>query len=351
MSKAEDIRSTHSTHSTVSTSSTAQKVRMIHYFYYTEYKKLADLGFVFHTPRKERNTYISYLQNPIYLTLPKSEILEIYECNITQENRLKYVVDIESRGDLVRFLTNLDKLCIELSSVNSNKWFKKSVEKEVLQELYYSVYGEDKEENNEHVMEIIVEQDKLLDQLVDYNRNDSLNLMVCIKGIEFFKSRFKWYITLEKLVTIPSVVSSSKKNTISLDSADNSDVDTDKDSGDDSGDDSGTDSGSDSGEDNDANSDNYESGNNSSDDEPRTTTKVANVYKENAQPTADVKHPMHRMSRNELEQYIREKTDESKKLFLNSERVRKTADIIYRRAIQLQNEVSRCKELLRSRNE
>jgi hypothetical protein len=300
---------------------------MIHYFYYTDYRKLADLGFHFHSPRKERNTYISYLQNPIYFTLPKSEILEIYECNVTEENRLKYVVDVSTRQDLSIFLNNLDKLCIELSYEKSNEWFKKSVPKETLGQLYYSIYGEDKEEHNEQVMEIIVDNEQLLDKLVEYNRSDTLNLMVCIKGIEFFKSSFKWYITLEKLVSIPtSVISPNKNRTINLDDAsDYSQSDNES-----------TDGSNESGEDSEYGSD--------SDDGGR--------YKSDSRSTAkDIPVSLHRMNRSDLEHMIREKTEESKKLFLNSERVRKTADIIYRRAIQLQNEVTRCKEQLRSMNE
>lgn len=319
MSKSED---------TSSMRSTTQRVRMIHYFYYTEYNKLVDLGFHFNAPRKERNTYISYLQNPIYFTLPKSEILEIYECNVTQENRLKYVVDAESRSDLVKFLENLDRLCIDLSYKNSNNWFKKAIDKEVLQESYYSLYGEDKDEDNENVMEIVVDKEALLDHLVDYNRSETLNLMVCIKGIEFFKSRFKWYITLEKLVTIPNVTAVQKKKTVAMDESDSYVSSSDEDSDSDH---------------------QYESDSDDFDMDKRGG--YSKDDKELSSTTVDLKSSVHKMSRGELEKYIREKSEESKKLFLNSERVRKTADIIYQRAMQLQNEVSRCKELLRSRNE
>jgi hypothetical protein len=315
---------------TQSIRSNSQRYRMIHYFYYTEYNKLADLGFNFQVPRKESNKernkernkesnkelniYMSYLNNPIYFALPKSEILEIYECNITQENRLKYVVDEEARDGLVRFLKNLDKLCIELSSINSNQWFKKTVPLEVLEESYYSVYCQDKDENNENVMEIVIEKNELIDRLVDYNRSDSLNLMVCIKGIEFFKSRFKWYITLEKLVRVPSINAQPKKsNLMDLDESSESSESDD------------------------------ESEHDSTDDELQP---IQNTHK-----NVELDDPVRRMNRSDLERYIREKTEESKKLFLNSERVRKTADIIYKKAIQLQNEVNRCKELLRSRNE
>jgi hypothetical protein len=331
----------------MSTQSTADtRMRTIHYFYYTEYESLTKLRFDFSQPKKSSKTYIATMRHPIYFTLPKSELVEIYECKYTGQNRLKYVVNGRKYGDLLRFFDNLDSHCIELSYAHSQEWFRREFTREKLVDQYYNIYGRDLEENNELIFEATIENDKLLDKLIDYNRSPLMNLMVCIRGIEFFKDKFQWYITLEKLVYIPddkgtrrdeprkptSIPVQNKPSFIDLDEDDVEDDDDNYDS-DDDGDDNEDDD--DYGEDDD---DKY-SRNDNENSHVHITKDMDSNKKDTPTPKEDI------------QKLIRQYSEESKRLFLNAERSRKASDMFFQRATYLQNQVRKYEEQLRSRNE
>ena len=76
---------------------------MIQYSKYTDYDRLEKLNWVFDNPIKEGHIYIAKLKRPIYMLLPKSEILEIYEEPTTQVKRLKYIINTKRHNDLISF--------------------------------------------------------------------------------------------------------------------------------------------------------------------------------------------------------------------------------------------------------
>jgi hypothetical protein len=338
-SRGRDIDTT-STSSTTSITSTAEtRIQTIHYFYYTEYDKLARLGFDLMPPKKIHNTYIALLRRPIYFTLPKSEIIEIYECNYTGQNRLKYVVNESQYGDLLHFLDNIDSHCIELSHRYSQEWFKRQYTRNQLVEQYCNVYDRDPEEEDESIFEVVVEKDSLIDKLVDYNRSSSMNLMVCIKGIEFFKDKFQWYITLEKLVYVPKeevAISASRQGqgrNSSFRYADAIDEENDEEDGD-----------SDDSSDSDGYNDSGSESDNESDNDYNTEDSGKNIQVD----TRKEERVNEKREIDDLQERIRQYSEESKRLFLNAERSRKASDMYYQRASYLQNQVRKYEEQLRS---
>ena len=341
-----DTTSNSSMISTTSTMSTAEtRIRSIHYFYYTEYDALAKLGFELTSPKKVGKTYIAMMQRPIYFTLPKSEIIEIYECNYTGQNRLKYVVESERYSDLVDFLDNLDSHCIELSYQHSQEWFRRKASRELLVDQYCNLYDRDKEEDDKPIFEAVIEKDKLIDTLMDYNRSSSMNLMVCIKGIEFFKDKFQWYITLEKVVYLPSedVARSSKSadkrpenNHRKMDKIDE-DIQEYNASNYDSEDEYNSDDSEDE-------SDDLSNDETEDDIDEFTNAKAGTSNNSNSRSDAGLKEN----SLKDLQERIREYSEESKRLFLTAERSRKASDMYYQRATYLQNQVRKYEEQLRS---
>lgn len=332
---------TASTSSTTSITSTAEtRVQTIHYFYYTDYEKLAKLGFDLMSPKKIHNTYIALLRRPIYFTLPKSEIIEIYECNYTDQNRLKYVVNESRYGDLLHFLDNVDSHCIELSYRHSQEWFKRQFTRNQLVEQYCNVYDRDAEEEDESIFEVVVEKESFIDKLVDYNRSSSMNLMVCIKGIEFFKDKFQWYITLEKLVYVPTeeaAISASRQgnergtqrryaDAIDEESEGDNDESDERDSDDHDSDDHDSDDSDDDG------------GEDERNDTHRKDIEIEEHINEKSEKSQYA----------DLQDRIRKYSEESKHLFLNAERSRKASDMYYQRASYLQNQVRKYEEQLRS---
>ena len=76
---------------------------MIRYDKYIDYSKLELLNFEFDNPIKDDKIYIAKLKKPVYLVLPKSEILEIYEEPITEYKRLKYIINTKKHKKFVTF--------------------------------------------------------------------------------------------------------------------------------------------------------------------------------------------------------------------------------------------------------
>jgi hypothetical protein len=176
---------------------------MLQYGRYTDYDKLESLRWDFNEPNKVGGTYIAKLKRAIFFILPKSEIVEIYEEPITKTKKLKYIVNINKHKKFVNFLDNLDSLCIELAYQNSSKWFKREIEKTKLVERYNRTYDDDDEpdENGDYnsILDIQVNDTDLVNELMNYNEDDT-NIVVSLKGIEFYQKTFQWNINLENVV-------------------------------------------------------------------------------------------------------------------------------------------------------
>jgi hypothetical protein len=177
---------------------------MIQYSKYIDYDKLEKLNWDFNNPIKDGSLYIAKLKKSLYMILPKSEILEIYEEPNSGVKRLKYLIDKDKCKKFLLFCDNMDSLCVELASDNSEKWFRRNIDKKKLVESYNRIYDddEDPDEFGEYntTCEFRINKMELMDDLMLYNETDGMNLMICINGIEFYKQTFQWNITIENVV-------------------------------------------------------------------------------------------------------------------------------------------------------
>ena len=177
---------------------------MIQYTKYTDYEKLENLNWNFNDPTKDGSLYIAKLNKPIYMILPKSEILEIYEEPNSGVKRLKYIIDKDKCSKFLLFCDNMDSLCVELAAIYSKKWFRRDIDKKKLVQLYNRMYDEDDTPDDYGIYnttcELRINKMDLIDDLMLYNETVGMNLMVCINGIEFYKQTFQWNITIENVV-------------------------------------------------------------------------------------------------------------------------------------------------------
>lgn len=311
---------------------------MIQYSKYTDYDRLEKLNWVFDNPIKEGHIYIAKLKRPIYMLLPKSEILEIYEEPTTQVKRLKYIIDTKRHNDLISFFDNMDSLCVELANVNSITWFKRTIEKKKLVELYNRIYDEDDEKDEEGIYNTTCELElsnmNLLNDLMNYNDEDSMNIMICINGIEFYKQSFQWNIKIDKII----------EETIMM--SDKDDTDDDEDVSQDESDEENGYISPDEGE----VANKLSIKNNKEEDLIDELTKddkeqnITNEMMKNfaiSQPESirktnnkeDIKSNM------ELESIISQKSEDIRRYLLNAERARRMADMMHQKAKYLSEEM------------
>jgi len=200
--------------------------RVIHFFNYLEYDDLYNIGFKFNKPTKNSlNTYIATLKRPIFFILPNSEVYDIFQDNFST-NMFKYMINIEEHSEFVSFLENLDSICINVASENSELWFKKQLESKTLVKHYNQIYLSNSEYVDTLTCNIEIKNNDHLVELSDYNDSENTNLMVCIEGIEFYKQTFKWKITLESLIENLSDSEESEDESIEPDLDFNSILDT-----------------------------------------------------------------------------------------------------------------------------
>lgn len=174
--------------------------RVIHFFNYLEYEDLENLQFRFNEPTKNSlsGIYSSKLKEPIHFYLPKSEILEVYQDDFGI-NKITYKVDTVAHPELLEFCDNLDSLCINLACLNSKKWFGKDINADILIKYLNSVYNIS-EIDDGITIDIDISDMNYLDKLSDYNNNDSMNLLVTIASIEFFKQTFRIKLELNSIL-------------------------------------------------------------------------------------------------------------------------------------------------------
>ena len=112
--------------------------------------------------------------------------------------KYKYCVNVEEHVEFLEYCDNLDNLCINLASQYSESWFGKKLSPEILVKYLVSTYNN--ETDNDIYLEIDIIDLSHLDKLADYNNNDSMNLLVKISNIEFFKKTFRINIELASIL-------------------------------------------------------------------------------------------------------------------------------------------------------
>lgn len=188
--------------------------RLIHYYRYTDYPELAELGFTFNSPVKNSlNTYMANLRHPVCFILPKSELEDIFQDQFSN-NMSRYKFEPHEFPELISFFENLDNLCVELASHHSKEWFKRVLDRKALTKHYLPVYTTELKQKPTNTkaassskvqvaycdIQIPDGNTEILDELSDYNVEEETNLMVCIEGIEFYKSTFRWKLMLDSVV-------------------------------------------------------------------------------------------------------------------------------------------------------
>lgn len=280
---------------------------MLQYGRYTDYDKLESLRWDFNEPSKIGGTYIAKLKRELFFILPKSEILEMYEEPITKSKKLKYIVNVNKHKKFVNFLDNLDSLCIELAYQNSSKWFKREIDKTKLVERYNRTYDDDDEpdENGDYnsILDIQVNDINLVNELMDYNEDDT-NIVVSLKGIEFYQKTFQWNINLENVV-------------------DEMVIEDDEESEQD---------------------ENEELINDLTENMNISEKSVKDFVKDNPASINSVKkidNKEDNESRIELESIISQKSEDVKRYLLNAERARRAADMMHQKAMRMSEELQR----------
>ena len=175
---------------------------IIHFFEYLEYDDLEELKLTYTKPvKKENQIYIAYLDSPIKFYLPKSEIIDIYQDDFGT-NIAKYLINIDDHVEFLTFLENLDSICINHAATNSEIWFNKTLSTNTLVKYYNTLYNLEEDDDNIEEMTVDLELDNndLIDLLNENNRNDNLNIVIKIVGIEFFKQTFRWKNIIENII-------------------------------------------------------------------------------------------------------------------------------------------------------
>jgi hypothetical protein len=305
---------------------------MIQYNKYTDYDKLEKLNWDFHNPSKDGQLYIAKLKRPIYMILPKTEILEIYEEPNSGIKRLKYIIDKKKCKLFSLFCDNMDSLCVEIASVNSHKWFKRDIEKRKLVELYNRIYDDDDEPDEYGVYnttcELRVNKMDLIDDLMLYNETEGMNLMICINGIEFYKQTFQWNISVDNVVEEMIIEDDDEDDDeeeeeeikIAVDNENDNEELLEKDKNDLI---------------------------NELADNMNITNKMVNDFvkkqpesiKQNNQQNKENKNDT--LSRIELESVISQKSEDIRRYILNAERARRAADMMHQKAKYLGEELQR----------
>lgn len=280
---------------------------MLQYGRYTDYDKLESLRWDFNEPSKIGETYIAKLKRELFFILPKSEILEMYEEPITKSKKLKYIVNVNKHKKFVNFLDNLDSLCIELAYKNSSKWFKREIDKTKLVERYNRTYDDDDEpdENGDYnsILDIQVNDINLVNELMDYNEDDT-NIVVSLKGIEFYQKTFQWNINLENIV-----------DEMVIEDDEESELD-----------------------------ENEELINDLTENMDISEKSVKDFVKNNPASINSVKkidNKEDNESRIELESIISQKSEDVKRYLLNAERARRAADMMHQKAMRMSEELQR----------
>jgi hypothetical protein len=302
---------------------------MIQYTKYVDYDKLERLNWNFNNPIKDGSLYIAKLNRPLYMILPKSEILEIYEEPVSGVKRLKYIINNKKCSKFLAFCDNMDSLCVELASINSQAWFRRGIDKKKLVELYNRIYDDDDTPDEYGIYnttcELRINKMNLIDDLMLYNETDGMNLMICINGIEFYKQTFQWNISIENVVEEMVIEDET-------DDEEDNEEDTQEDNKDHEKEESLI-------------PENIELINELSQD-VNISNKMMNdfVKKQPESVKPNIKRNENNgdtMSRVELESVISQKSEDIRRYIINAERARRAADMMHQKAKYLGEELQR----------
>lgn len=169
-----------------------------HFFEYLDYENLNAGDNSFERPVKKKNgIFLAMLKRPYTFYLPKSELCDMFQDSYGN-NMINYIINLDLHSEIVQFLENFDSLCIANAANNSESWFGKNINTETLIKYYNTLYELSEDEKGLY-LPILVENSNIED-IINYNQNDTNILSVKIVGIEFFQQTFRWQIKFNSIV-------------------------------------------------------------------------------------------------------------------------------------------------------
>ena len=169
-----------------------------HFFEYLDYDNLNAEDNSFQPPKKnKKGIFLAMLTTPYKFYLPKSELCDMFQDSYGN-NMINYIINLDSHSEIVRFLENFDSLCIANAANNSESWFGKDLNTEKLIKYYNTLYELSEDEKSLY-LPISVENSDIED-IINYNEDDTSILSVKIVGIEFFQQTFRWQIKFNSIV-------------------------------------------------------------------------------------------------------------------------------------------------------
>lgn len=171
---------------------------------WVDYEKVTnlDIEYVDIKPKKNSNNiYSSQLKEPIRFYLPRSDVHNLYKDEYN-EYYIDYNLDSENQTELIEFLENMDSLCISEASKNSEVWFKKKLDEETLIKYFNSIYTveNDEDETQEELSLPINIEEESVEDINNFNQDETAIMIVKIIGIEFFKKTFRWKLKFDSVI-------------------------------------------------------------------------------------------------------------------------------------------------------
>ena len=152
--------------------------------------------------KKANNIYSSELKEPIRFYLPRSDVHNLYKDDY-DEYYIDYNINSKEHTEVIEFLENIDSLCIAEASKNSEIWFKKKLDEETLIKYFNSVYtvenDEEEEEEEELFLPINIEKDSV-EEINNFNQDETAVMIVKVIGIDFFKKTFRWKLEFDSVI-------------------------------------------------------------------------------------------------------------------------------------------------------
>ena len=148
----------------------------------------------FQKPTKnETGYYVSKLEEPIVLTLPKMEIHGNGK-NDKGQYEIRYILDINNNNfkELIENLYNLDEFALETAYQNSKEWFGQEISKDILENLYITPY---EDEDDSLFIRLAIEDETLLTKF-----NYEHHCVVEIKSLEFYRNSFKFVMVVKDVI-------------------------------------------------------------------------------------------------------------------------------------------------------
>lgn len=169
-----------------------------HFFEYLDYDKLNAEDNSFQRPKKnKKGIFLAMLTTPYKFYLPKSELCDMFQDSYGN-NMINYIINLDSHAEIVRFLENFDSLCISNAANNSESWFGKELNTEKLIKYYNTLYELSEDEKSLYLPISVENSD--IENIINYNEDDTNILSVKIVGIEFFQQTFRWQIKFNSIV-------------------------------------------------------------------------------------------------------------------------------------------------------